>query len=268
MSSCNTVNGTAMSDAQIRAYLDRIGMDRSPEVSLTYLSDLQWKHMRAIPFENLDIMKGLPLTLDRQALFTKIVQDHRGGVCSELNTLFNWLLESLGFQVKSFASRVISDAVPYPGKSHRVMCVELEDRRYITDVGYNYEHHRKPLLLQEGVIQSDGTCDYLLERHPVYGWLMLQRPAGQETGWRKKIAFSEDPNLDSDFVAATFFAQYHPASKINKALKVSRYIDDRFYGIRQGDFLTEDGGLVRVLEPGISDARKEELLGSFFGIQL
>ena len=268
------INGPAMTQDQIRAYLERIGLDRFElehaglsdfaQLDLEFLSALQWKHMCAVPFENIDIMNDVPVTLDRETLFEKIVVRRRGGVCSELNTLYNWLLESLGFQVESFSSRVISDAVPYPGRSHRIMCVRLGDDRYITDVGYNYEHHRKPLLLQDGLLQTDGTCDYLLQRQAIYGWLMLQKPAGSQQPWRKKIAFSEDPNLDSDFVAATYFAQYHPDSKINKALKISRYEDGRFYAIRQGDFLTEDGGVVRTLEPGITDERTEELVQGFF----
>lgn len=95
---------------------------------------------------------------------------------------------------------------------------------------------------------------------------MLQRPAQSQADWRKKIAFSEDPQLDSNFLPATFYAQYHPDSMINKALKVSRYVDGRFYAIRQGNFLTEDGGVVRVLEPEISKERTDELLRDVFGL--
>ena len=266
-----------MTTGAIRTYLKRIGihdeglhkdvMQNNVRCDLHLLSRLQWAHMCSVPFENIDIMRGKQVSLEREHLYRKIVTERRGGVCSELNTLYNWLLESLGFDPVSFSSRVISEAVPYPGRSHRVMRVILNGHSYITDAGYNYEHHRKPLQLEEDLIQCDGECDYVFRREEVSGWVLYQRPAGGKA-WRRKISFTEDPWLDSDFTAPTFFAQYHPDSKINKALKVSLYKNGIFRGIRQGDHLEEHGGIVKILEPGISAERTDVLLKEEFGLDI
>ena len=144
------------------------------------------------------------------------------------------------------------------------MGVKQDGIIWLTDVGYNYEHHRRPLLLQEGLVQDDGTCRYRLERDDFYGWVLWQERDG--AGWRKKIAFTEDPQIDADYRAATFYAQYHPDSKINKALKVSRYVDGVFYAIRQGNFLTEHSGVEELLEPDLSKPRETELLHTLFAL--
>jgi arylamine N-acetyltransferase len=241
-----------------------------------YLARLQWAHVCAVPFENLDIMAGRPLTLDRAALFDKIVRRHRGGVCSELNTLYNWLLESLGYEAASYHSRVLSTGVPYPGRSHRLLGVRLGGVTWLTDVGFNYEHMRRPLRLESDTIQNDGTMEYRLQRDEFYGWILWQRippraaagfPADQpERRWRLKVAFNEEPNIDADYRAATYFAAHHPASMINKQTKVSRYVDDRFLAIRRGSCLTEEHSVVRLLEENLSAARERQLLREVFDL--
>ena len=64
---------------------------------------------------------------------------NRGGICFELNGLYNWLLESLGFEVTSYAARFIDKMETYQLRRHRVMCVALGEKLYLTDVGVNSE---------------------------------------------------------------------------------------------------------------------------------
>ena len=218
--------------------------------------------MSHIPFENIDIMDGKPLSLDRKVLYEKIIDRKRGGVCSELNTLYNWLLESLGFNVISYNSRITGTAAPFQSRSHRIMGVRLEDCTYLTDVGYNFEHHRIPLLLKAGLVQDDGECKYRLEPDEFFGWGMWQfRP---KEGWRKKLGFTEEPQIDLDFVPPTFFAQYHPDSRINKSLKVSLHIHGQFHAIRGGQYLLEHGGVEDPQENITSKERENQLLQEVF----
>ena len=71
-----------------------------------------------------------------------MIQGGRGGVCSEINTLYNWLLEPLGFEVVSYSSRIIAKTLPIQPQSHRVMGVKLDGRIYLTDAGFNYDMHQ------------------------------------------------------------------------------------------------------------------------------
>lgn len=255
-------NGVIMTDAQIQQYLVRIGMEPPEEADFAYLSRLQMAHMSSIPFENLDIMQKKMISLDRERLFDKIICQKRGGVCSELNTLYNWLLESLGYDVVSYSSRIIAKEAPVQGRSHRIIGVRLESGTYLTDVGYNFEHHRIPLLLKDGVVQSDGECEYRLVRDDFFGWLMWQNRPG--AGWRKKLGFTEEPQIDLDFIQPTFFAQYHPDSMINKYLKVSLYIDEVFHAIRSGKYLVEHGGVEKEIYPVFSIQEESRLMTEVF----
>lgn len=262
------VNGQKMTEAQIVAYLDRIGIENAAEVlqkpgTPEMLAALQRAHITHVPFENIDIMDGKELSLNREILFEKVIERRRGGVCSELNTLYNWLLESLGYDVTSFISRIIAKTAPLQANSHRVMMVRFGDVRYITDVGFNFDHHRIPLVLEEDTEQYDGECTYRFSREDILGWVLHQKTA---EGWRRKISFTESPQLDLDFVGPTFFAQHSPASRINKALKVSIHKDGVFYAIREGAFLTEEKGIVREIERVETACRQQELLREVFGL--
>ena len=62
--------------------------------------------LMSVPFENLSIHSGEPIVLDEDALFTKIVDQRRGGFCYECNGLFAGLLRALGFDVAMLAAGV------------------------------------------------------------------------------------------------------------------------------------------------------------------
>lgn len=262
--SFDQIQNTPMSKEQIAEYLQRIEA-RRPDgtgLDLEYLTHLQAQHISHIPFENLDIMEGKPISLDRGDLFHKIITCRRGGVCSELNTLYNWLLESLGFDVTSYSARIIAATAPVQMRSHRIIGVHMQSGTFLSDVGFNFDHHRIPLRLEPDLVQYDGECEYKLVRDDFWGWLMWQhRP---NLGWRKKLGFTEEPQIDLDFVAPTFFAAKHPDSRINKATKVSLHRDGRFYAIRSGAFLTENGGEEKIIEKITSKEQELKLIREFF----
>ena len=138
---------TPMPPEQILRYLDRIGLRDAvpPPPTLETLRRLQSAHLLHVPYENLDLLRGAITALEHGALFEKIVEKRRGGLCFELNGLFCWLLCSLGYQVTSYAGRFI-----YPSEAgiqmrrHRVLVVTLEGKRYLTETGMNSEGPRAP----------------------------------------------------------------------------------------------------------------------------
>ena len=76
-----------MNVSDIEQYLQRIGVTEPVPANLEGLSTLQGAHLRSVPFENLDIVRGVPVVVDPQANFDKIVRRGRGGYCYELNSL-------------------------------------------------------------------------------------------------------------------------------------------------------------------------------------
>jgi N-hydroxyarylamine O-acetyltransferase len=90
----------------ISAYLKRIDYAKPVKPDVQTLSGLQFTHMDHVPFENLDIQLKRPIHLDEGSLWNKIVINRRGGFCYELNGLFAWLLEQIGFEVAYLNARV------------------------------------------------------------------------------------------------------------------------------------------------------------------
>ena len=72
------------------------------------LASLQDAHVRAVPFENLDIHLGRPLSLDIDDLFAKVVEARRGGFCFELSGLFHAALVTLGDDAWLVEARAIA----------------------------------------------------------------------------------------------------------------------------------------------------------------
>ena len=109
----------------VAAYLARIGLPALPPATADGLSELVLAQVRAIAFENLDVLAGLPVRLDRAVVYEKILGDGRGGYCFELNALMSGALEAAGFEVRPVMARVTygrtvpgpatHQALPFPG---------------------------------------------------------------------------------------------------------------------------------------------------------
>ena len=67
------LNGPKMTEVQISQYLERIEMDKPAAADLEYLTKLQSANVNHIPYENLDILAGREISLDREHLFEKII---------------------------------------------------------------------------------------------------------------------------------------------------------------------------------------------------
>lgn len=68
-----------MDDSQVDRYLDRIGAGRPVRADAGALAELQLRHLRSVPFENLSIHLGEPIVLEEAVLVDKLVERHRAG---------------------------------------------------------------------------------------------------------------------------------------------------------------------------------------------
>ncbi len=90
----------------LAAYLARIGVRGPLVLDAAALRGLHQAHLATVPFENLSIHLGEPISLNEADLIGKIVTRRRGGFCYELNGAFACLLERLGAQVRRVSARV------------------------------------------------------------------------------------------------------------------------------------------------------------------
>ena len=116
-----------------------------------------------MPFENLSIHLGEPISLDEANLIAKIVTRRRGGFCYELNGAFAVLLEGLGAQVRRVAVRVYGGAGRLgPLFDHLALVVRLPDGSgpWLADVGLG-AHSSYPLVTTAGTARTTpaaGSC--------------------------------------------------------------------------------------------------------------
>ncbi len=83
----------------LQQYFSRIHYDGTPKVDFPTLAQIHHQHLLHIPYENLDVQLERPLDLDTTRIFEKLVTNHRGGWCYEMNGLLEWALKEIGFTV-------------------------------------------------------------------------------------------------------------------------------------------------------------------------
>ena len=157
---------------KVKAYFKRIGLDYPEKITLDseLLRKLQFAHCTHVPYENLDIIRGIPLSLKADDLYNKVVVQGKGGFCFELNGLFGWLLRELGYEVTDVAARYLRGESSIPMRRHRVLIVRAADGLWCCDVGIGEVCPRYPLRLEEGLEQPQFDECYRFDKDPKFNY--------------------------------------------------------------------------------------------------
>ena len=219
----------------VRKYFERIGLELPEHIvpDSELLRKLHFAHCTTVPYENVDMIRGIPTSLEEDALFRKIVEEQKGGICFELNGSFGFLLTALGYRVTDYAARYLRGESSIPMRRHRVMKVEATDGVWLCDVGVGEVCQREPVALVEDLEQHQFGETYKLEKDENLGWVLWDLHKGT---WRKFYSFTEEVQLQVDFIAGNFYCEKHPDSPFNKvemfALKTPegrKTLDGRIY---------------------------------------
>ena len=245
----------------VDAYLARIGYQGTRAPAAETLRRLHRAHLLAVPFENLDIAMGRPLAIAPSVLYDKIVWRRRGGFCYELNTLFGWLLEQLGFEVTMLSARVFSDGQPGPAFDHMLLRV-AGPVPWIADVGFG-DSFIEPLPL-DGQTRTQRGWIYRLTEAEGAWTLQRQRPgAAQEP----QYIFSLTPRERDEFNPMCHYHQTSPASHFTQKSVCSRLTRAGRVTVSNGRFIiTTEGDRQEMI---ITDEQVyRQRLRKSFGIEL
>lgn len=145
-----------MDNYLLTAYLERIAVPGPITADAPGLRRLHRAHLGSVPFENLGIHLGEPISLDESDLLDKVVTRRRGGFCYELNGAFALLLEALGARVERVSARVFGDGRLGPPLDHLALLVHGADGSgpWLADVGFG-SHASYPLRLDDRGEQAD-----------------------------------------------------------------------------------------------------------------
>jgi len=212
----------------LNGYFDRINYRGAAGASLDVLRELVGAHTKAIPFENLDPVMGVPVDdLGPEALADKLVRRRRGGYCYEHNGLMGYVLAAVGFRVRRLAGRVIwmrpPDA-PLPAQAHTVLAVTFPGSQgsYLVDVGFGGQTPTSPLRLETGSVQATTHEPYRLQDRGE--GLVLQ--AQIRGAWQPLYEFSTRSVPEIDLQVGSWFVSTHPSSQFVTGLTAALVTDD------------------------------------------
>ena len=209
--------------------------------ALYALKKLQLRHLCHIPWGNVSMHYSphKTLSLDTEALFTKIVTRGLGGYCMENNLFFATVMRSLGYELYFTGGRVSHAAVEGSGKhpdgfggwEHMIILVNIAGRTYHVDVGFSTMGAIAPLLLEKGPSGEGvpGNQVRLVRKKIAEGssgqamWVLEMKNQSSEE-WRPGYCFSELEFLEQDFRNLNFRTSRDPTSWFTYTLVMTRVL--------------------------------------------
>ena len=208
----------------LEGYLSRLGVaarEPGPEA----LAELHEAHVRSFTFDNIDVLIGRHPGVSIDAVQQKFVGRGRGGYCFEHATIVAAALERLGYQVRRHLGRVGDpDAGTQQGRTHMVVEVVLEDRRYLCDPGFGMSLLR-PIPMRDGVEDDyPPGWRYRLRLNEAGHWALHRL---REEGWEVAHTTDELEVQPVDVVIGHHFTSTFPGSHFTKGLMVTKHVPGR-----------------------------------------
>lgn len=221
-------------------YLERIDYRGIVEPNFATLVALQEAHVCSVPFENLDVQLGRPLSIRIEDAYQKIVMNGRGGWCYEQNGLFGWVLSEIGFDVTRIAASVMRETRgDLSEASHLCLLVTTSesDTKYLVDVGFGGSMIRPIALLEAQYDQPPFSLG--LDRLDDQYWQYWE-----DLGDGKfSFDFTEDPACELALSKKCEYLQSDPASHFVLNLVAQRRTRERHLTLRGRVFsVSKPGG--------------------------
>ncbi|MFE1364044.1 arylamine N-acetyltransferase [Streptomyces anulatus] len=199
------------------AMLHRIGHRGrvTPDQETLFALHRSWRRM--VPYENLDIQLGRPVSLDPDALSDKLVRRRRGGYCFEQNTGLAMLLRLAGFEVSMVEGGVMRQARgDAMWGNHNALIIDLDGRQWVADAGIG-DGFMEPLHLREGP-HTQGRFTYRLERLTPDTWRFHHHPGATVASYDFRL----QPREPADFAARSHELCTSPGSPYVTTLIAAR----------------------------------------------
>lgn len=241
-------------------YLKRFNAYPVKECFLQDLAELQSLHMQHIPFENLDVIRQVPIYLNLESIYDKIVNQRRGGYCYELNGLFHRLLQELGFDAKLISATVQKpDGTWSKSDTHAAILVEL-DTPYLVDAGFGDSTISPIPLGGERFTDNSGTykIDQIDEEH----YDLIREKEGEE---KVLYRFTANGKQLADFHEGCVFNQVSKDSPFTHEDLVTRATPDGRITLSDHQLTRSENG--KKEKTDLTPEQKAKVLEEEFGIK-
>ena len=242
---------------------ERIHYGNGIAPTLSVLTELQNQFLLHVPFENLDIHLEIPMDFSEQALFDKIVERKRGGLCFENNSLFYAILKQIGFTVQ-FVSAEMYQNRPFSGIiNHMALLVSIKKHTYLVDVG-NGRSYGSPVPIYSSELIKGEDASYLVDEFQGFKTLMFFDQNGQI---QPRYAFNPEPKQLKDFIEPSIYTQKSPESIFRQKILVTQYQDKGRMTLSDAKLIfTRDG--IQEINNLKSPEDYREILTTLFNITL
>lgn len=239
----------------LHGYFQRIGYTGSMEPTLETLRAIHLHHAQSIPFENLSPFLRIPVMLDIDSLYQKLVLSNRGGYCFEQNLLLCEVLKAMGYSVRGLGARVLWN-IPegtITARGHMLLLVEINQNQFIADVGFGGLTLTAPLILKPDIEQQ--TPHELFKLSQSGGDYILH--AKVQGIWKRIYSFGLQENFLPDYEVTSWYLSNHPNSHFVTGLIAALPFEKGRHTLRNNDFATHylDGSHDRKRFDNVTDLR-------------
>lgn len=259
------------------AYLARVNLDQaemgaSPET----LTAVMAAQMRAIAFENVDVVLSKQISMEQVDLMAKLVHSGRGGYCFEQNGLLRLALTALGFEVAPLLCRVrwgkaADDITTF---THMALQVQIpgDARSWLADVGFAGTNSIAPVLLgpEEPPQELPEGFFRTVLMPGGYTELQMQERGGDAAAWRSLYCWRTDeaaPELDLEL--SNWWSCTKPGARFTSQFFAARTIGPARHHILNDQYVIRADAASAAVSTTIADkAQLCELLRGVFGLAL
>jgi len=207
------------------SYCARIGYTGERAPTLGTLRALQQLHPAAIPFEAIDPLLHQPVDLAPQAVDAKLITAGRGGYCFEQNSLFQRVLQAMGFNVQGLIAQVRWQLGPEAAlrpRTHMVLRVTIDGTPWLADVGFGSCVLTAPVRFDLPGPQETPHERFRLSQAGNEQLLEVELGGSDGAAWQPVYRISPALQTAGDYDMANYYTATHPDSHFRHKLIVAR----------------------------------------------
>jgi len=243
-----------------KKYLKRIHVGIQ-QPHLKFLQQLQYNHLFYVPFENLDVIRRVPIYLNLPRIYEKVVTNKRGGYCYEVNGLFQWLLNEVGFNTYLVGATVMRPTGKFAKKNTHVGIIVNLDQLYLVDVGFG-NSQLQPITL-DGQTFTDISGTYKVQQLDEITYDLMRIHNNE---WRILYRFTLEEKSLLDFHEGVVYNQVSKNSTFTHSDLITKPTETGRVTLRDHTLTMTIHG--KKTEQELSAVEKENVLRETFGIVL
>ena len=203
------------------------GLRTLEQVAIVLRKFVEW-----FPFENIDVIRRNEAEITPEFLKTKIIKKRRGGLCYEMNALLYLVLKELGYEVELGTATVNNEGKWALDRTHAMVLLTIDRKRYIADGGFGNRLALSPLLLDGSEVTSPAGTFRLHTMKTDKGSIALECQTN-DGDWLVHYAFDWVPVQWQDLNRIKQDIHHHPHSTFNKKLLIAKVLRDGTQSINE-----------------------------------